>query len=384
MEPDDTDIGWMRLALEAAARGRGTVEPNPMVGAVVIKEGKLVATGWHARFGGPHAEVEALSAAGEQARGATLYVTLEPCCHHGKTPPCTEAILRAGVSRVVAAHRDPFPRVDGGGLARLRDAGLAVTVGPEAEAAVALNAPFLKRVFTGRPYVLAKWAMTLDGKTAVSSGDSRWISSEASRALVHATRGRMEAIVVGSGTAMADDPQLTARPPGPRTPARIVLDSEARLPSTSVLARTARETPTLVAVTDRAPGDRRARLEAMGVEVIAFEGASRVPIGPLLDELGRRGMTNILVEGGGFVLGAFLDAGEIDEVDVFIAPIVEGGDHARTAARGAVRSLMSEAARLDHVVHSTIDGDLRVQAQVPQPWRARLNPLIDGGNGNPA
>lgn len=378
MEPEDSDIGWMRLALEAAAEGRGMVEPNPMVGAVVVREGRLAAVGRHARFGGPHAEVEALAAAGEEARGATLYVTLEPCCHHGKTPPCTESILRAGVSRVVAAHRDPFPRVDGGGLARLREAGLEVTVGVEAEAAVALNAPYLKLLFTGRPYVIAKWAMTLDGKTAVSSGDSRWISSEASRALVHATRGRMDAVVVGWGTAVADDPQLTARPPGPRTPARIVLDSQARLPLTSVLVRTARETPTLVAVNDRAPVERRAQLETLGCEIIAFEGIDRVPIGSLLDELGRRGMTNVLVEGGGMVVGAFLDAGEIDEVDAFIAPLLEGGDHPMTPARGAGRSLMSEAARLDRVIHSTVDGDLRVQGQVPQAWRAHLNPLIEG------
>ncbi len=384
MEPDETDIGWMRLALEAAAKGRGMVEPNPMVGAVVVREGRLEAVGRHARFGGPHAEIDALTAAGEQARGATLYVTLEPCCHHGKTPPCIDAILRAGVSRVVAAHRDPFPRVDGGGLARLREAGLTVTVGVEADAAVALNAPYLKRVLTGRPYVVAKWAMTLDGKTAVASGDSRWISSAGSRAFVHATRGRMDAVVVGIGTAIADDPQLTARPAGPRTPTRIVLDGEARLPLTSVLARTARETPTLVAVTDRAPGDRRAKLQAIGVEVLGFEGSPRVPIGPLLDELGSRGMTNILIEGGGEAMGAFLDAGEVDEVDAFIAPVLEGGDHPRTPIRGAGRSLMSEAARLDRVVHSTIEGDLRVQGQLRQPWRARLIPLVGGRRGNPA
>ena len=285
---------------------------------------------------------------------------------------------------MVAAHRDPFPRVDGGGLAQLREAGLEVTVGPGAEAAVALNAPYLKRVLTGRPYVVAKWAMTLDGKTAVASGDSRWISSAVSRALVHATRGRMDAVLVGIGTAIADDPQLTARPPGPRTPTRIVLDSQARLPLSSILARTARETPTLVAVTDRAPGDRRSNLEALGCEVVALEGTPHVPIGPLLDELGRRGMTNLLVEGGGRVLGAFLDAGEVDEVDVFIAPLLEGGDHPRTPARGAGRSLMTEAARLEHVVHSTSDGDLRVQGRVPQPWRTRLVSLVDGRYGNPA
>lgn len=382
MGTDPSDDHWMALALEAAAQGRGMVEPNPMVGAAVVREGRLVSVGRHERYGGPHAEAAALEAAGEQARGATLYVTLEPCCHQGKTPPCTEAILRSGISRVVAAHGDPFPRVAGGGFARLRQAGLEVAVGPGAAAAVTLNAPFLKHVFTGRPYVIAKWAMTLDGKTAVRSGDSRWISSSASRALVHATRGRMDAVIVGIGTALADDPLLTARPPGPRTPHRVVLDSRAILPPTSKLAQTARESPTLVAVTDRAPADRVHALRSLGCEAVVFEGAGRVPPVALLDELGRRGMMNVLVEGGGLVLGAFHDAGEVDEVDVYIAPLMEGGDHARTPARGRGRSLMGESARLEGVVHSSVDGDLRVQGRVPQPWRARLTSLAGVPEGN--
>jgi diaminohydroxyphosphoribosylaminopyrimidine deaminase/5-amino-6-(5-phosphoribosylamino)uracil reductase len=383
MGRDEEDRLWMGKALELAAQGRGSVEPNPMVGAVVVRDGRMVGAGYHARFGGPHAEVVALDAAGDRARGATLYVTLEPCCHHGKTPPCTEAVQRAGVARVVAAHRDPFPKVDGGGLRRLQAAGLDVTVGPAAEDAVALNGPFLKRVFTGRPYVVAKWAMTLDGKTAVGGGDSRWISSSASRSLVHETRGRMDAIVVGIGTALADDPSLTARPSGPRTPLRVILDAGARLPLASNLVRTARETPTLVAVTALAPVDRRGALEDRGCEVVAFEGASRVPIVGLLDLLGRRGATNVLVEGGGLVLGAFLDAEEVDEVDAYIAPILEGGDHPRTPARGAGRSLMKDALRLDRVVHSSVDGDFRVRGVAPRPWRERAASLIDGGAVNP-
>ena len=208
-----------------------------MVGAVVVREGRRVGTGYHARFGGPHAEVVALAEAGPAARGATLYVTLEPCCHTGKTPPCTDAIVAAGVARVVAAMRDPFPRVAGGGLLRLREAGLRVDVGLLGEAAARLNAPYLKRLATGLPYVTAKWAMTLDGKTATASGDSRWISNPRSRACVHELRGRMDAILVGIGTALADDPQLTARPPGPRQPARVVLDGAARLPVRSRLAQ---------------------------------------------------------------------------------------------------------------------------------------------------
>jgi diaminohydroxyphosphoribosylaminopyrimidine deaminase/5-amino-6-(5-phosphoribosylamino)uracil reductase len=370
---------WMDLALAEAERGRGSVEPNPMVGAIIVRDGKLVGQGHHVCFGGPHAEVMALREAGAQARGATLYVTLEPCCHHGKTPPCTDAIRCAGLARVVASIRDPFPKVRGGGLATLRVAGIQVEVGTRGEAALRLNAPFLKRVVTGLPYITAKWAMTLDGKTAVASGDSQWISSARSRALVHETRGRMDAILVGIGTALADDPLLTARPAGPRTAARVVLDSQARLPLHSRLVATAREIPIIVAATEEAPSDRCAALAERGCAIIRLPGTPRVPLVPLLAELGRREMTNILVEGGGNVLGAFLDEGQVDQVDVFIAPIIEGGDHPRTPARGKGVCLMSEALRLEDVSCSESDGDLRVQGIVPRPWRSRLSPL--GKNG---
>jgi len=368
----DLDSFWMRRALAEAGRGLGHVEPNPMVGAVVVRDGRLVGIGHHARFGGPHAEVEALAVAGDSARGATLYVTLEPCCHFGKTPPCTDAVLAAGIARVVAAMRDPFPRVAGGGLARLRAAGLEVELGPvaEADAARRLNAPYLKRLATGLPYVTAKWAMTLDGKTATASGDSRWISGPRSRALVHEVRGRMDAILVGIGTALADDPDLTARPPGPRRAARIVLDSAARLPVTSRLARSAREVSVWVAVTDRALADRRDSLTALGCEVLAFAGEGPVPIPDLLGELGRRGVTNLLVEGGGRVLGAFLDAGQVDAVDVYIAPRIEGGAPAFTPAQGRGHPLMAEALRLERHEVSVIDGDLRIRGTLPPSWRA--------------
>lgn len=369
------EIGWMRRALAEAEQGRGAVEPNPMVGAVVVRDGVEIAVGHHERFGGPHAEVAALSRAGEAARGATLYVTLEPCCHHGKTPPCTDAILSAGIARVIAAVGDPFPKVSGGGLSALRGAGLQVEVGCEADAARELNAPYWKRLTVGRPFVIAKWAMTLDGKTAVASGDSRWISSEASRRRVHDLRGRMDAIVVGIGTVDADDPMLTARPPGPRVPARIVLDGSARLPIHSALVRTAAEAPVVVAsVEGRTPADRCARLVEAGCEVLTFPGDGPVPIVPLLDELGRRGMTNVLVEGGGRVLGSFLDADEVDAAEVFLAPIIEGGDHPRTAARGAGRARMSEASRLEKIAFDRIGDDIHIRGRLSQPWNqtARL------------
>src|SRR5262245_3997728 len=275
----------MRRALELAERGRGYVEPNPLVGAVVVRDRHVVGEGWHERYGAAHAEVNALAAAGEAARGATLYLTLEPCCHQGKTPPCTEAILRAGVGRVVAAMRDPFPEVAGQGAARLQAAGVAVELGQGEPDARRLNAPYLKLLASGRPYVHAKWAMTLDGKIATRTGDSKWISNEASRRHVHELRGRMDAIVVGIGTVLADDPLLTARPPGPRTPARVVLDRRGRTPLTSNLARTARETPTWVVTS----GEPSPDLSTLGCEVLGFREVTA-----LLDEMGRRRMTNIL------------------------------------------------------------------------------------------
>ena len=357
---------WMRRALAEAARGLGAVEPNPMVGAVVVRDGRLVGVGHHARFGGPHAEVVALESAGEAARGATIYVTLEPCCHHGKTPPCTDALLRAGIARVVAAMRDPFPRVDGGGFARLAEAGVAVEVGPLGDEARRLNAPYLKRLATGRPFVVAKWAMTLDGKIAARTGRSAWISGPRSRALVHEVRGRMDAIVIGIGTACADDPLLTARPPGPRVAARVVLDASARLPTDGRLAGTAREVPVLVATGDQGPRDRVDRLAALGCDVLMLPESApgRVAVGPLLDELGRRGMTNLLVEGGGRVLGSFFDAGEVDEVDVFLAPIIEGGSHEFSPVRGLGVDAIGEALRLRSVVLSRVDQDVRIRGRI--------------------
>jgi diaminohydroxyphosphoribosylaminopyrimidine deaminase/5-amino-6-(5-phosphoribosylamino)uracil reductase len=359
----------MRRALAEAERGRGSVEPNPLVGAVVIRGGQLVGIGHHERFGEAHAEVQALQDAGADAAGATLYVTLEPCCHVGKTPPCTDAILAARIARVVVAMRDPFAEVDGRGLAVLEAAGLPVELGCESEAARLLNAPYLKRLSTGRPFVTAKWAMTLDGKSATAAGDSRWISSELSRATVHELRGKMDAIVVGRGTVDADDPLLTARPAGPRCPLRVILDSEAGISLSSRLVQTARESPVLVAVTARASVAQREQLIREGCEVAEFTGRGRVPIVPLLQVLGRRGMTNVLVEGGGQVMGAFLDEGEIDAVNVYIAPLVEGGDHAHTAARGRGCPFMSGAVRLRGLDVSRLGDDLRVCGYLHQPWR---------------
>jgi diaminohydroxyphosphoribosylaminopyrimidine deaminase/5-amino-6-(5-phosphoribosylamino)uracil reductase len=333
---------------------------------VVVRDGRQIGIGHHAQFGGPHAEVVALEAAGEAARGATVYVTLEPCCHHGKTPPCTDALIRAGVSRVVAAIRDPFPKVDGSGIARLEGAGIAVKAGVLETEARTINGPYLKRLERGRPYVIAKWAMTLDGKMAARTGRSSWISGPRSRALVHEVRGCVDAIVVGVGTAITDDPMLNARPPGPRVATRVVLDTSARLPTTGRLARTAREIPVLVAVSPEAPSERVDRLVAIGCEVLTPRQSNpgRVDIRGLLDELGRRGMTNVLVEGGGRVLGSFFDAGEVDEVDIYLAPIIEGGSHDFNPVRGLGVATMAEALRLEHLTASRVEQDIRIQGRV--------------------
>ena len=372
---EDIDPRWMAKALELAARGVGLVEPNPAVGAVVVRNGEMVGSGFHARFGGDHAEIAALREAGERAQGATLYVSLEPCCHHGKTPPCTDAILRSGIERVVAAIRDPFPRVDGGGLRILRGAGIPVVVGLLAEAAVEMNAPYFKRVLTGRPYVTAKWAMTLDGKAACSGGGSQWISSEASRSLVHQLRGRMDAIIVGIGTVLADDPLLTARPPGPRVAARIILDSLAATPLHSRLVRSAHDAPVIVVVSSNAPAARLRSLEDQGCEILCLSGSHRIPIPGLLEILGSRMMTNVLVEGGGRVLGSFFDEGEVDAVETYIAPMIEGGDHATTPARGRGVIAMHHALRLQEVRFEEVGGDLRIRASCPRDWRREAGQL---------
>jgi len=353
----------MDRALDLARRGEGRVEPNPMVGAVVgsaEQGGRIVAEGWHAAYGGPHAEVVALAAAGAAARGATLYVTLEPCCHEGKTPPCTAAIVAAGIARVVVATDDPFPQVAGRGLDALRRAGLTVDVGLRAAEARRLTAPFRKLVATGRPWVIAKWAMSLDGRLAMQPGDERWISSVESRALVHELRGRIDAIAVGLGTVRADDPLLTARPAGPRQALRLVFDDEALLPPDSQLVRTAGAAPVIVAVGPTAPADRCAALETAGCEVWRSAAADRGSrLAALLDELGRRRLTNLLVEGGGGVLESFFSAAHVDEIWAFVAPRLIGG----ATGPGGLPALLS-APPIDVEAVSHPGGDILVRGLV--------------------
>ncbi len=365
MDQHEIDLWHMRRALDLAFRGQGFVEPNPMVGCVIVQGTEIIGEGWHRRFGQPHAEVEALGMAGDRATGATLYVTLEPCCHFGKTPPCTRAVLAAGVRRVVVAQLDPFPPVQGGGIAELRAGGVTAEVGLLEPEARRLNAPYLKLVTTGRPWIIAKWAMTLDGKIATRAGQSRWISGPESRQLVHALRGRVNAIMVGRETAGHDDPLLTARPPGPRTALRVVLDTRATLASDSQLVRTARETPLLVAVGEESSAADRLRLSDAGCEVFPCEGerpAERLEA--LLRELGRRRLTNVLVEGGGRLLGSLMDARQIDEVCVWIAPKLLGGATAGTPIAGQGIAAVSEALPLEKLNVQQVDGDLCLWARV--------------------
>ena len=364
MSHSDQDTRYMARALELAARGQGLVEPNPMVGCVVVREGQVIGEGWHHQFGGPHAEVHALRACGTATQGATVYVTLEPCCHQGKTPPCSQALIDAGVGRVVIAHLDPFPEVAGGGVRQLQEAGIDVVVGVLKHQARWLNGPFLKRIQSGRPWVIAKWAMTLDGKIGTHAGSSRWISNELSRIRVHQLRGRMDGIMVGQRTAALDDPMLTARPPGTRTAMRIVVDSRAQLSSDSQLARSATEIRTLVAAGPEVPDANRQRLEQTGCEV--WVGAATDPgkrLGELLQELGRQGLTNLLVEGGGHLLGSLFDAKAIDEVHVFIASKLVGGLSAPSPLAGQGLASMADAMALQGATIEPLDGDVYIHGR---------------------
>jgi len=320
----------MRLALREAAKGVGRTSPNPCVGAVVVKDGEVVAKGYHRRAGTPHAEVNALNAAGEQARGATLYVTLEPCNHQGRTPPCTERILAAGITRLVVGMDDPNPLVRGGGSAYLAGLGLEVITGVLADESLALNRPFVKHVTCGRPWVIMKAGMSMDGRIATRTGHSQWITGEAARARVHWWRDRVDAILIGVGTALADDPSLTARPPRGRghDPLRVVLDSALRLAPTSRLLQQKSTAATWIFCGPAASLPRRAALVAAGavVKEVALSSQGGLDLAEVLAELGRNGVTTLLVEGGGQVHAAFLRENLYDQACLFVAPFFLGGD----------------------------------------------------------
>ena len=366
----DTDRLHLARAIELADRGRGRVSPNPLVGAVIVSDGDVVGEGHHAMYGGPHAEVTAIAGAeAESLDGATLYVSLEPCCHQGKTPPCTEAIAAAGIARVVVASDDPSEHAAGRGLGILRDEGITVELddGELAARARLLNQPFRKHARTGRPHVVLKSAMSLDGKVATESGDSKWISGESSRERAHAWRAESDAVAVGIGTALADDPQLTARGKrAPRQPRRVVFDSLGRLPVHSQLVRSAPDVGLTVVVSRAAPRSATGGLTSAGAEVIVATGENEpARVRSALAQLGAQGVTSILLEGGPRLAGAFLDAGEIDELRLFLAPILLGGRSARDPIEGEGREKVAEAVRaLGAPSCESLDDDLLVSARL--------------------
>ncbi len=411
---NEQDIVYMRRAMELAARGHGFVHPNPYVGAVIVKEGRVIGEGWHERCGSLHAERNAFAHLTESAEGATLYVTLEPCCHYGKTPPCTEAVIENGIARVVAGILDPNPKVAGKGLAILREAGIEVECGGLEEELREQNRIFLKYITTGMPWVAFKSAMTLDGKIAAESGDSRWVSCEESRAMSHALRGELAAIAVGVGTVLADDPMLDCRLPGSEgevhQPLRIVVDSRASIPLESKLVATARKFRTLVAHTPAAPAGKIAALQEVGVETLecletleapgipetsgmpgtlgcnaknapqAGEAAlnsqagcadaalnsqaGRVDIVDMLQRLGTMGIDSLILEGGGTLASAFVRSGMVDEVFCFIAPKIIGGSAAKTPVEGHGIQKMADAVRIGNLSCERVGCDLLVRGRV--------------------
>jgi diaminohydroxyphosphoribosylaminopyrimidine deaminase / 5-amino-6-(5-phosphoribosylamino)uracil reductase len=367
----EQEASHLRRALELAEGGRGRVSPNPLVGAVLVGDDGVIGEGFHAELGGLHAEraaIEDCRARGSDPAGSTIFMTLEPCAHTGRQPPCTEAILEAGISRVVYASEDPTDKASGRGPGMLRDGGIDVELagGPEASAARLLNQPFRKRARTGRPLVTYKAAMSLDGRVASPTGDSRWISSVESRELVHRWRADCDAVAVGIGTALADDPLLTARLEGAaRQPARVVFDSAARLPLTSALVTSIEEAPLIVICAPEAASARRDALEHAGAEVIVATGANdTVRLEAALDELGRREIQHLLVEGGPTFAGALFDAGEIDEVRLFIAPVLVGAAEARAALEGTGAMRIADGVRPLATDFEQVGEDMLVRARL--------------------
>ena len=372
----ERDRRWMDEALALARRGEGRTSPNPAVGAVVLDaRGELAGRGWHERAGAPHAEAAALREAGERARGGTLYLTLEPCAHQGRTPPCAPAVAGAGVARVVAAVQDPDPRTSGRGFQILRDAGVRIEAGLRAREAVRLNEPFFTWQREGRPFVTLKAAASLDGRIASRTGASRWITGERARAWAHEYRDRVDAILVGSGTVLKDDPLLTARPEGRegKPLLRIILDSHLETPETAKVLPPDRGVATILATTGEAPREREALLRRAGAEVLRLgppEGG-RVPLAPLVVELGKRGVRHLLVEGGGRVHGAFLGGGWAHKVLFFLAPLIMGDAQAPGAVAGLAPGLPGGGLRLTHVRWERLGEDMLAEGYLRPPvWAA--------------
>ncbi len=361
---------YMQRALALAQRATGRTSPNPMVGAVLVKEGHIIGEGYHRRAGEPHAEIEALRAAGARAHDATMYVTLEPCAHHGRTPPCTAALIAAGVAEVVYAVGDPNSRVNGKGHAQLEAAGITVRRGLCENEGRELNRPFFKHVTSGRPFVTAKFAMSLDGKIATRTGDSYWITGQAARRCGHELRNVSDAILIGAGTAISDDPQLTTRlnRPDDRHPLRIVADSRGRVPLSARLFAPDLAGKTVLATTAAADPSHCAKLAARGVDVwtLPADMAGHVSLAALLNEIGRREMLTLMVEGGSALLGAFFAQQLVDRVWAFVAPLIIGGGHAPGPVGEPGVEKLAQALRLGWIETEMLDGDLWIRADVMQ------------------
>lgn len=357
---------FMQRALELAKRGEGRTAPNPPVGAVVVRNGKIVGEGFHPRAGDPHAEIFALRQAGEVSRGADLYVTLEPCCHQGRTGPCVQAVIAAGIARVYVGAVDPNPQVAGAGLAALRAADIDVLNGILELECRRLIAPFAKHVVTGLPYVILKSALTLDGRTATHTGESQWISGTESRLAVHCLRDKVNAVMVGIGTVLKDDPRLTTRlPEGGRDPLRVVVDADLSIPEAAAVLDSGSNALTLVAVTRRAPAEKVARLQARGVQVlIVTEKAGKLDLDDLLRQLGMRGVQSILLEGGARLNAAALEAGIIDRVMLFIAPTLLGGSEGAGLFAGPGLAHLSGAIRLADIRVGRSGEDILIEGEI--------------------
>jgi diaminohydroxyphosphoribosylaminopyrimidine deaminase / 5-amino-6-(5-phosphoribosylamino)uracil reductase len=365
------DQQLLERAIELGRNGLGSVSPNPQVGAVVARDGEVLGEGWHERCGEAHAEVNAIAdCGGADLTGATLYVSLEPCCHEGKQPACTDAITAAGIGRVVVASDDPTEKASGRGLGILRDEGIEVELASGDLAATARleNQAFRKHARTGRPWVLFKSAMSIDGKVATSEGDSQWISDASSRELVHVWRAEVDAVAVGIGTAMADDPQLTVRTPGAeKQPRRIVFDSDARLALDSQLVSQAPEVELIVVVSRAAPRSAIEALESAGAEVVVVSGENEpLRVSDALSQLGKLDppVTSLLLEGGPHLAGAFFDAGEIDEIRLFIAPLVLGGANARDPLEGMGATMIADATRALSLTTEIVADDILLTARL--------------------
>ena len=361
----------MARALELARRGCGAVEPNPMVGAVIVRDGQVLGEGWHGAFGGPHAEVEAIAAAreaGNDPAGATMYVTLEPCCHHGKTGPCTQAVLAAGITRVVVGMEDPDANVAGKGIAELKAAGVEVIADVLGRQAKRLLAAYITLRTLGRPWVICKWAQSLDGRIATFTGDSKWISSEASRRRVHEVRGVCDGVCVGAGTVRADDPLLTNRSGSGKQPVRLVLDADLSISPACRLLTEESASPVIVATPDPASPAAAKLLGEAGANILLLPAAAGgIDLNALLAELGRRQWTRLLVEGGSGVLGAFIRAGLADELMVFVAPKLVGGPRSLGPVDWPDVASIDQAMSLPSPEVERIDGDVLLHYVLSQP-----------------